>query len=74
MLASLDPPSPGRVAPRLRDQYVTTKPIPPGMTPATISSIAANNAFICGGSNLVVAIALCWTVVLCAIVQTGDTT
>jgi hypothetical protein len=44
------------------------------MTPATISSIAANNAFICGGSNLVVAIALCWTVVLCAIVQTGDTT
>jgi hypothetical protein len=33
-----------------------------------------NNAFICGGSNLVVAIALCWTVVLCAIVQTGNIT
>jgi hypothetical protein len=33
-----------------------------------------NNAFICGGSNMVVAIALCWTVVLCAIVQTGNIT
>lgn len=73
MPASLDP-SPGRVAPRLCDLYVARKPIPPGMTPATISSIAADNPFICGGSNLVVAIALRWTVVLCAIVQTGDTT